>query len=105
SDTRPSSGIAILHLIGQCGPLLGTNLFPNSEGPRYARAMWISAAFTLFTAVLALGLRFLLIWENKKLDLKYGVKSEIPLRNGIDPASMQSAVREENYGPNFRFVL
>ncbi|KAL8899131.1 MAG: hypothetical protein Q9192_001734 [Flavoplaca navasiana] len=105
SDTRRGTGIAILNLIGQCGPLLGTNLFPNSEGPRYARGMWISAAFTLFTASLALGLRFLLIWENKKLDLKYGVKSEIPLKNGIDPASMQSAVGEENYGPNFRFVL
>ena len=35
----------------------------------------------------------------------FGVKSEIPLRNGIDPASMQSAIGEENYGPNFRFVL
>lgn len=67
--------------------------------------MWISAAFTLFTALPALGLRFLLIWENKKLVLKYGVKPEIPVKNRIDPASMQSAVGEENYGPNFRFGL
>ncbi|KAL8675040.1 MAG: hypothetical protein Q9168_000523 [Polycauliona sp. 1 TL-2023] len=104
SDTRRGTGIAILNFIGQCGPLLGTNIFPNNEGPRYTKGMWISAAFTLFTAVLALALRYLLVWENKKLDLKYGPRSKVTLGDAIDPSS-ESAAGEENYGPNFRFVL
>lgn len=105
SDTRRGTGIAILNFIGQCGPLLGTNIFPKTEGPRYTKGMWVSAAFTLFTAFLALGLRILLVWENKKLDQRHGPKSKIPRRDATDPASMETAVGEENYGPNFRFVL
>ncbi|CAO1597323.1 hypothetical protein XANCAGTX0491_001137 [Xanthoria calcicola] len=105
SDTRRGAGIAILNIIGQCGPLLGTNIFPSTEGPRYTKGMWVSAAFTLFTAFLAMGLRILLVWENKKLDQKHGPKSKISGRGATDPASMETAVCEENYGPNFRFVL
>ncbi|KAL8848536.1 MAG: hypothetical protein Q9221_006425 [Calogaya cf. arnoldii] len=105
SDTRRGTGIVILNFIGQCGPLLGTSIFPKDEGPRYTKGMWVSAAFTLFTAFLGLGLRILLVWENKKLDLKYGPKPEIPRGDANDPASVEIAVGEENYGPSFRFVL
>ncbi|KAL8678474.1 MAG: hypothetical protein Q9186_005178 [Xanthomendoza sp. 1 TL-2023] len=105
SDTRRGTGIVILQFIGQCGPLLGTNVFPKQEGPRYTKGMWVSAAFTLFTAFLALGLRALLVWENKKLDKKYGPRPELIPENGIDPAAIKTAVGEENYGPNFRYVL
>ena len=66
--------------------------------------MAISAAFTFFTGVLAFGLRTLLVWENRKLDEKYG-------SNGGRAASQSEAkgegmnVGEENYGPSFRYVL
>ncbi|KAL5334232.1 major facilitator superfamily domain-containing protein [Aspergillus crustosus] len=72
SDSRRGMGIVMLNLIGQCGPFLGTNMFPDTDGPRYIRGQSICAAFMFFNAVLALSLRLLLVWENKRLDKQYG---------------------------------
>ncbi|KAL9597372.1 MAG: hypothetical protein Q9219_005181 [cf. Caloplaca sp. 3 TL-2023] len=105
SDTRRGTSIAILNIIGQCGPLLGTNIFPKTESPRYHKGMWVSAAFTLFTGFLALALRTLLVSENKKLDAKYGPKADPHPADGVDPSVQKTAVGEENYGPSFRYVL
>ncbi|KAL8959190.1 MAG: hypothetical protein Q9193_003902 [Seirophora villosa] len=105
SDTRRGTGIAILNTIGQCGPLLGTNIFPKSDSPRYHKGMWVSAAFTLFTGFLALCLRTLLVWENKKLDEKYGRKVDPHPADGVDLSTQKTAVAEENYGPSFRYIL
>lgn len=98
SDSRRGMGIVILNLIGQCGPFLGTNIFPSSEGPRYVKGQWICAAFMFFTTVLALSLRFFLVWENWRLDKKYGKKEE-------RASGEKGVIAEENYGADFRFVL
>ena len=107
SDTRRGAGIVLLNLIGQCGPLLGTNVFPPAEAPRYVKGMAISAAFTFFTGVLAVGLRCLLVWENGKLDHLHGVKGA---RDGEGKGGGEGEVggvktATENYGPDFRFIL
>ena len=46
SDTRRGAGILLLNVIGQCGPLLGTNVFPSNEAPRYIKGIgvWVEAA-------------------------------------------------------------
>lgn len=54
------ASIAILNLIGQCGPLLGTRLYPESDGPWYVRGMAVCAFFMVLVALLALILRVLL---------------------------------------------
>ncbi|KAI4202701.1 MAG: hypothetical protein LQ350_002367 [Teloschistes chrysophthalmus] len=105
SDTRRGMGIAILNIVGQCGPLLGINVFPKSEAPLYHKGMWVCAAFTLFTGLLAFCLRFLLVWENKKLDQKYGPKLDLRSGQNGDPSWSKTDVGEENYGPSFRYVL
>lgn len=105
SDTRRGAAIMLLNLIGQCGPLLGTNVFPPAEGPRYIKGMAISAAFTFFTGVLAFGLRTLLVWENRKLDQKYGSRGDRDTGDTGEAKGGGMAVGEENYGPNFRYVL
>ncbi|KAJ5720801.1 Major facilitator superfamily domain general substrate transporter [Penicillium malachiteum] len=99
SDTRRGGGIILLNLIGQCGPFLGTNVFPDSEEPRYIKGMSICAAFMIFTTFLALVLRFLLVWENKRLDEKYGPRIEVDESKGEVP------VAEDNYGASFRYML
>ena len=104
SDTRRGTGILLLNVIGQCGPLLGTNVFPTTEAPRYVKGMAISAAFTFFTAVLAFGLRTLLQWENRKLDRKYGSLAERKASQS-DAKGEEMGIGEENAGPNFRYVL
>lgn len=93
-------GIVILNVIGQCGPFLGTNVFPESEGPRYIKGQSICAAFMFFTTILALSLRFLLVWENKQLDKEYG---NVPERRPEEKED--AAVGEENYGASYRYML
>ncbi|KAL2827163.1 major facilitator superfamily domain-containing protein [Aspergillus cavernicola] len=95
SDSRRGMGIVILNIIGQCGPFLGTNVFPSSDGPRYVRGQSICAAFMFFNAVLALLLRVLLVWENRRLDKQYGTRSEAASKdNG-------NSVGEENYANSY----
>jgi hypothetical protein len=52
----------------------------------------------LFNGVLAFGLRCLLMWENKKLDRKYGVARRVDGEGKV-------GVGDENDGPRFRYVL
>ncbi|KAB8234964.1 major facilitator superfamily domain-containing protein [Aspergillus alliaceus] len=101
SDSRRGMGIVILNVIGQCGPFLGTNVFPKSDAPRYIRGQSICAAFMFFTTVLALALRSLLVWENRRLDKQYGTLAEREARGW----NKDEGIAEENYGAGFRFVL
>lgn len=59
------ASIAILNVIGQCGPLLGTRLYPESDGPWYVRGMATCSFFMIVVAILALVLRILLQRENR----------------------------------------
>lgn len=70
NETGRGVGIAIINLVGQCGPLLGIRLFAAHDKPLYRRGMWTCAAFMIFNGALALALRAYLASENKKLDLK-----------------------------------
>jgi hypothetical protein len=95
----------MLSLIGQCGPLVGTNIYPSSSAPRYVKGHSICAAFMFFVALLALSLRFLLAFENRKLDRKYGTVEE---QKANAEASQDTDVQSqgvENYGPLYRYVL
>ena len=98
SDTRRGMAIVILNTVGQCGPLLGTNIFPTTDGPRYVKGQSVCAAFMFFNAFLALSLRLLLSWENKKLDQKYGKldRSKKLAKTEVDQDTAK--VGEENYG-------
>lgn len=96
SDERRGAGVVLLNLIGQCGPLLGTRLYPRDERPAYTKGHSICAAFMFFTTVIAALLRTILAWENRKLDKKYGY-----IRNTGDGDRDAS----EDFGPNFRYVL
>ncbi|GAB1202965.1 hypothetical protein APSETT445_001589 [Aspergillus pseudonomiae] len=101
SDSRRGMGIVILNLIGQCGPFLGTNVFPESDGPRYIRGQSICAAFMFFTMILALALRTLLVWENRRLDKQHGTQAEREARGW----NKGENIAEENYGAGFRINI
>ncbi|KFY11615.1 hypothetical protein V491_07126 [Pseudogymnoascus sp. VKM F-3775] len=68
TDSKRGAGMALLNIIGQCGPLLGTRIYPKVEGPYFRKGMAICAAFMFFNAFLALVLRTLLQRQNKKLE-------------------------------------
>ncbi|PNY28614.1 transporter [Tolypocladium capitatum] len=68
SRTRQGGGFALLQLVGQCGPLVGTRLYPDREAPYYSRGMR-ACAFAMFSvAVLALVLRAYLRYRNRSMD-------------------------------------
>jgi dipeptide/tripeptide permease len=108
TDTRRGAGIVILNLIGQCGPLLGTRLYPTNEGPFYVKGQSVCAAFMFFTTLLAFGLRCLLWWENKKLDKQYGTLAEQKAQaetSGRAEDAKGAGAGVENYGASYRYVL
>ena len=47
----------------------------------------------------------MLVWENKKLDEKYGSRVAPTTSRTDVPTGKESAVAEENYGPTFRYIL
>lgn len=97
----------MLNVVGQCGPILGTNIYPDRDRPDFVKGHSVCAAFLFFTTCLAAGLRLLLRWENKKLDQKYGdlkeQKAELEQRAG--EVGKEIAPGQENYGPLYRYVL
>lgn len=57
-----------------------------------------------FNGFLALSLRTLLVWENKRLDKKYGVVGTEQAARARD-GEVDANVGEENYGSAFRYIL
>ncbi|KAK6594399.1 major facilitator superfamily transporter [Botrytis cinerea] len=116
SDTKRGTGIALLNMVGQCGPLLGTRMYPSEDGPYYRKGMWVCTAFMLFNGFLALALRILLNWENGRLDAKYGVVGRRDAKGNVvgeeetedkmgEKPYMGAEGGDENDGPRFRYVL
>lgn len=68
SDTKRGTGIAIMNIIGQCGPLLGTRVFPAQTAPYYVMGMSICAGFMFFNACLTFGLRMYFKTMNDRWD-------------------------------------
>jgi MFS family permease len=76
SESKQGTGFAMLQLIGQCGPLLGTRLYPEEQAPLYTRGMSACAGAMVLVAILALMLRWYLSRMNRKLRKGYGAIEE-----------------------------
>jgi MFS family permease len=98
SDSQKGTGMAILNIIGQMGPLVGTSIFPEEQGPWYVKGMSICAMFMLFVGFLAVILRWALVRENRKArsDTGGGDYAGVPLDEG-------EAVRSRR--TEFKFML
>lgn len=88
TSTTRGFGIALINVIGQCGSLLGTRLYPHPEQPQ--KGLWICGGLMLFNAFLALALRILLQMENKRLESQ---------------DTSDGSVGSEGDGPGFRYIL
>ncbi|KIV93780.1 hypothetical protein PV10_04968 [Exophiala mesophila] len=78
SATGKGTGLTILNLVGQCGPLIGVRLFPKSQGPFYIQGMVTCAAFM---AVGVAGLSIVLRLILHKANLRNGF-GEKPVDSG-----------------------
>jgi hypothetical protein len=84
TDTKKGTGMAVMNIIGQMGPLVGTSIFPEKDGPWYVKGMTICAFFMLLVGILAVVLRWVLIRENRKAssDADAGEYAGVPLEDG-----------------------
>ncbi|KZZ91146.1 Major facilitator superfamily domain, general substrate transporter [Moelleriella libera RCEF 2490] len=93
SDTRRGASLVLINVVGQCGAVLSSRIYPTEDGPRFVKGQSICAAFMFFAVLLASSLRCLLAWDNKRLARD---------QQGTDE-TVDIAI--ENYGPGFRYVL
>jgi sugar phosphate permease len=68
NQSRQGGGFALMQVIGQCGPLIGSRLYPDRDAPYYTRGMRTCALAMLGVAILAVVLRFYLKHQNAKMD-------------------------------------
>ncbi|KAI7214005.1 MFS general substrate transporter [Hortaea werneckii] len=66
SDEGKGTGMAMLNIIGQMGPLVGTRLYPDAEAPYYVKGMAVCAVSMAMVAGLALALRLVLKAQNAR---------------------------------------
>ena len=69
THTGRGTGMAILNIIGQLGPLIGTRLYPDDDAPYYVTGMAVCAGFMVGVALLAMLLRLVLGRRNSKMDV------------------------------------
>lgn len=86
TDSKRAGALSILATGGQCGPVLGTNIFPLSEEPYYRKGMWISCGACLLVVLFAC-MQMTILWRaNKKRDKKYGKdrdETHLDVTNGL----------------------
>ncbi|KAI1302486.1 major facilitator superfamily domain-containing protein [Xylaria venustula] len=71
-EGRRGGGFALLQVVGQCGPLLGAQLYPDRDAPFFTTGMWACCAAMGAVALLAVVLRVYLSWLNRRLDENEG---------------------------------
>ncbi|KAF5310733.1 hypothetical protein D9619_007895 [Psilocybe cf. subviscida] len=72
SETKKAAGIPLFMAIGQCGSILGSHLYPKTEGPRYLKGFGVSCALMLLAAASSFILSTSYRLENARRDRLYG---------------------------------
>lgn len=65
--SKQGAAFAFMQLVGQCGPLIGTRLYPDIEAPYYTKGMGVCGCAMVLAASLAIGLRMYLSRKNAAL--------------------------------------
>ncbi|KAM0224754.1 hypothetical protein ACHAQD_001548 [Fusarium lateritium] len=94
-----SATIAICNMIGNTASIYGSYMYPASDGPQYTPGGSANAAICVIVALLALMLRYVHKWENKKLD-----KAEREAANGVDHQDGKMDVATATRGTGFRYI-
>lgn len=75
SETKKATGIPMFMAIGQCGSILGSHLFPNTEAPRYIKGFAVSCALMFLAALCSIIMSISYKLENERRDKLYGIPS------------------------------
>lgn len=94
SNSKRGTGVVMLNLFGQFGPLVGTRLYPDSDKPYYVKGMAVCSIFMFLVSLQAWWLKRRLIKENERWT-ELGITN----KNGEDEA----LVDENGLGTKARF--
>jgi uncharacterized membrane protein YeaQ/YmgE (transglycosylase-associated protein family) len=96
SESKRATGTPMYIAIGQCGSILGSHLYPATEGPRYIKAFAVLMALEFLSALGGIVLTFSYRWENTRRDRVYGAP---------DPDSRVDTGVLADKAPDFRYVI
>ena len=100
SESKQGAGFAMLQIVGQCGPLVGTRLYPDRDAPYFVKGMSVCCGAMVTTAVLAIGLRTYLARENRKNESRYeSTDADDGANEGLVAGDM------EKHSVGFRYML
>ncbi|PIL23422.1 MFS general substrate transporter [Ganoderma sinense ZZ0214-1] len=95
SETKKATGIPMYMAIGQCGSVLGSHLYPKTEGPRYVKGFAVTCALEFLAALVAIVLTVSYRLENRRRDKLYGK----PV-----PDATVDTLELADKAPDFRYV-
>ena len=75
--------MAIFSITGQCGSVLGTNVYPSADGPLYIKGNSVCAGACYLTVAMTIVGMLYLQRLNKKKDALYGKVSRQALSSKI----------------------
>lgn len=101
SESRQGAGFVMMQLIGQCGPLVGTRLYPDSDGPWYSHGMAACTGAMCMVAALAVVLRTVLAKKNRRSDKGKNVRYEM-VERGEDESFVE---KRREVGKRFVYML
>jgi len=72
SETKRATGIPMFMAIGQCGSILGSHIYPKTEGPRYIKGFGLTMSLEFLGAICAIILSISYRRDNIRRDKLYG---------------------------------
>ncbi|KAF8539367.1 major facilitator superfamily domain-containing protein [Trichophaea hybrida] len=69
SESGRGTGMAIQQALGQCGPLLGTRLYPQNQAPEYIQGSLTCAGCMILVGLLVVFQRWRLVRENRRREM------------------------------------
>ncbi|KAG6072277.1 hypothetical protein E4U16_005501 [Claviceps sp. LM84 group G4] len=104
SQTRQGGGFAMMQILGQFGPLVGTRLYPDVQAPYYGPGMATCAVAMAAVGGLALVLRMYLRERNRRMDREQDGEG----RGGEEEEGLvggESGRGKRRRGGSFRYML
>ncbi|KAK3991289.1 high-affinity nicotinic acid transporter [Cladorrhinum sp. PSN332] len=99
-ETKQGAGFALMQVIGQLGPLIGTRLYPDRDGPYYINGMRVCAVAMGAVALLAAVMRWYMKRENARMD-----RQEEENVDGEEGAALVGEKGKRGVGVKFRYML
>lgn len=94
---RQGAAFALFQAVGQCGPLVGTRLYPDTDAPLFLRGMRTMAMAMFCVALLALFLRLLLRRRNRRLDARAAAEGPVQIQLHDEEADADGASAGERH--------